>query len=205
VTIRHVVFDADDVLQQVAGGWHACAEPYLGERAGEFLQEAFNREAGWMVRRSDRLIWLEESLRRFGATASAEEVYAAVWLNIAVVPASLELVHRAHAAGYGVHLGTNQDEQRGLYMRQSLGYDAVFDVSCYSYELGVAKPDAGFFLETVRRIGAPAHDIVFVDDIEANVVGARAAGLAAIQWTVEEGHDVLVCRLASHGVVIDPY
>jgi putative hydrolase of the HAD superfamily len=198
------VFDADGVLQQIPGGWLTSAEPFFGERAGEFLHEALNREAPWLVGRSDRLLWLEAARERFGVTAAAEEVYAAVWLNVVVDAASVELVRRVRAAGYGVHLGTNQDRQRGVHMRQSFGYDSLFDVSCYSYDLGVAKPDVEFFREAVRRIGASAGDIVFVDDTESNVFSARAAGLAAIRWNGDEGHDLLVCRLAKHGVVIDP-
>jgi FMN phosphatase YigB (HAD superfamily) len=31
------------------------------------------------------------------------------------------------------------------YCLHSAGYDALFDVSCYSCDLGVAKPDPGFF------------------------------------------------------------
>lgn len=200
--VLHVLFDADGVLQRIPGGWRASAEPLLGERVDDFLTEALNREAPWLVGRSDRLIWLEAARGRFGVTATADEVYAAIWLNVAVVPESVELVRRVRRAGYGVHLGTNQDRQRGLHMRQSLGYDSLFDVSCYSYELGVAKPNTGFFREATRRIGASAHDIVFVDDAEDNVSSARAAGLAAIHWNVDDGHDVLVCRLAKHGVVI---
>jgi putative hydrolase of the HAD superfamily len=204
MTVRHIMFDADGVLQVTAGGWRASAEPFLGQHADAFLQEALDREAGWMVGRPDRLGWLEDSLLRFGAAASAHEVYDAVWLNIAVIPGSIELVRQARAAGYGVHLGTNQDEQRGTYMRETLQYDALFDVSCYSCELGVAKPDTAFFVEATQRIGAPPGDIVFVDDSEVNVLGARTAGLAAIRWTVDDGHCALLTHLARQGVVIGP-
>lgn len=31
--IRHVLFDADGVIQSVPGGWYTAIEPYLGERA----------------------------------------------------------------------------------------------------------------------------------------------------------------------------
>jgi putative hydrolase of the HAD superfamily len=59
-------------------------------------------------------------------------------------------------------------------MRKVLGYDALFDVSCYSCDLGVAKPAPAFFAEAARRIGADPSAILFVDDSAPNVDGARA-------------------------------
>jgi hypothetical protein len=114
-----------------------------------------NREAPWLVGRSDRLVWLEASLRAFGVRAPADEVYAAVWLHVEVVPASLDLVQRVRTAGCQIHLGTNQDLQRGLHMRRNLGDDALFDVSCYSYELGVPSPTSGSFARPSGGSGPP--------------------------------------------------
>lgn len=48
-----------------------------------------------------------------------------------------------------------------------------------SHELGLRKPDAAAFTAVVARIGVPAEAVLFVDDLEANVQGARSAGLAA--------------------------
>jgi hypothetical protein len=38
---RHILFDADGVLQELPGGWVAAAEPYFGERALEFLERSY--------------------------------------------------------------------------------------------------------------------------------------------------------------------
>ncbi|UUZ59913.1 HAD-IA family hydrolase [Nocardioides sp. B-3] len=81
-----------------------------------------------------------------------------------------------------------------------LEYDDVFDISCYSYDLGVAKPDPAFFTEAARRIGAAPSTILFVDDSVRNVEGALVAGLRAVVWDVEQGHDALVGLLAGYGV-----
>ena len=85
-------------------------------------------------------------------------------------------------------------------MREVLGYDALFDVSCYSCELGAAKPDLAFFTEAARRIGAEPSAILFIDDSTQNVTAARIAGLAAEQWCLDDGHDVLLDLLGRHGV-----
>ena len=84
-----------------------------------------------------------------------------------------------------VHVATNQDARRlGALgpVLAGLDVDGVF-ASC---DLGVRKPDRAFF-DTVRSVlGVAPGDCVFVDDAPANVDGARAAGLEALQYTSAE-------------------
>ena len=198
--ISHVMFDADGVLQEVPGGWEGVTLPYLGTRTLEFLQCAYKAELPTLAGQGDLLTIIEPLLAEFGVTAPLEDLYRDIWLAAVPVPASLDLVRAVRAAGYGVHLGTNQERHRAAWMRTTLGYDALFDASCYSCELGAAKPTPAFFAAAARRIGAAPAAILFVDDVAENVAGARAAGLAAEQWRVADGHDALRAALARHGV-----
>lgn len=49
-----------------------------------------------------------------------------------------------------------------------------------SHELGRRKPEREAFEAIAREIGAPANRILFLDDLEENVGGARAAGMHAV-------------------------
>jgi FMN phosphatase YigB (HAD superfamily) len=198
--IRHVLFDADGVLQVVPGGWFALVEPYVGERAQEFMVRSWAAERPTLAGQGEFLPLLAALLDEYEVSATAEQVFADVWCRIDLVAESFALVEALRRNGYGVHLGTNQDRGRGTHMAAALGYDDLFDTSCYSYALGIAKPDPRFFTEAARRIGAEPAAILFIDDTLANVEGARAAGLAAVHWTVDDGHDTLVELLAGHGV-----
>jgi putative hydrolase of the HAD superfamily len=198
--IRHVLFDADGVLQHTPGGGETAAEPYVGERTTEFLRRLWDDELPTLAGQGDMLPLLAVAMADFGVTAPLEEVYRAIWLCIEPFEQSLALVRALRRNGFGVHLGTNQERNRAAYMREVLGYDALFDTSCYSWELGARKPDGAFFLEAARRIGAEPAAILFVDDNPANVAGARDAGLAAEQWTVTDGHATLLAILDKHGV-----
>ncbi len=42
--IRHVLLDADGVLQSVPGGWVAAVEPFVGAGALEFLEQTWSDE-----------------------------------------------------------------------------------------------------------------------------------------------------------------
>lgn len=59
------------------------------------------------------------------------------------------------------------------------GIQDAFDASFASFELGCVKPEREAFDLVVARLGRPAHEVLFLDDTEINVDGARAAGLQA--------------------------
>jgi HAD superfamily hydrolase (TIGR01549 family) len=50
-----------------------------------------------------------------------------------------------------------------------------------SSSIGLRKPDAEAYDHVVQAIGVPAERIVFFDDLAANIDGARARGLQAVQ------------------------
>ena len=200
-TIRHILFDADGVLQEIRDGFFASAAPLLGERAPEILTLASEYERPLLGGDEDFLPVLADVLRRYDVVdVPAADLFAAVWLNIATSSASLDLVRGLRDAGYGVHLGTNQVRRRAEYMRATLPYDELFDVKLYSCDLGVAKPDVAFFQKAATRIGVEPAAILFIDDHSPNVGSARSTGMAAVDWRLKEGHDVLLERLAEHGV-----
>jgi putative hydrolase of the HAD superfamily len=201
--ITHVLLDADGVLQDLPGGWYAAMEPFLGERATAFLHRTWADELPTLVGEGDYLPMLEAALREYGVTRPVAEVHAAVWHRIDEVDSSFAVVEALRRAGYGVHLATNQERHRGSYMHDVLGYRDRFDVSAYSWEVGAAKPDPEFFRRVVRLIGAPAEEVLFVDDNQDNVAGARSAGLVAEHWHFERGPGSLVAVLARHGVTLD--
>lgn len=194
------MFDADGVLQDLPGGWVAAAEPYFGPRTMEFLRLAYDAQLPTLAGQGDHLRNLAAVLADFGVTVPPEDVYRAIWLAMVPAPASLAVVRALRDSGYGVHLGTNQERHRAAHMREVLGYDALFDVSCYSWELGAAKPDPAFFAEAARRVGARPAAILFIDDTAQNVAAARDAGLTAEQWCLHDGHHALRALLARHGI-----
>lgn len=200
MTIRHVLLDADGVLQDLPGGWFERLRPWLGDRSEEFIKQSWIDEVPCLRGEGDFFDHLERHLAAYDVDVPVRELFDAVWTSIELVPSSIELVHRLRAAGYGVHLGTNQERHRAAYMRTTLGFDELFDVSCYSWELGAVKTEASYFEQAVALISAEPGEIVFVDDRIENVETARTVGLAGVHWTFLEGLDEIESRLAEHGV-----
>jgi putative hydrolase of the HAD superfamily len=126
--IRHVLLDADGVLQDLPGGWYAAMEPYVGKRAREFLHQTWVDELPMLAGRGDYLPVLAATLQEYGVLAPVAEVYAAVWTKIAIAEESIGSVRALKSNGYGVHLATNQECYRGAHMRTVLGYDEMFEL-----------------------------------------------------------------------------
>jgi epoxide hydrolase-like predicted phosphatase len=72
----------------------------------------------------------------------------------------------------------------------------AFDVIIASAEVGLMKPDPGIYQLALERLGIPASEAVFVDDMPANVDAARAVGMHALRFqhtaqTLSELHQLL--------------
>ena len=52
-----------------------------------------------------------------------------------------------------------------------------------SYVLGARKPAREYFERALARIGLPPHEVLSIDDREANVAAARALGMPAVLFT----------------------
>lgn len=71
-------------------------------------------------------------------------------------------------------------------------YDGVFDAVLLSGQEGLRKPEPEIFRLAARRVGAQPTACVFVDDITANVEGARAVGMTGV---VHRHADITIPKL----------
>ncbi len=60
------------------------------------------------------------------------------------------------------------------------GFEAVVDELVYSHEVGLAKPDPAIYALMSERLGVRPERVLFLDDDEPRVDGARAAGWQAV-------------------------
>lgn len=205
MSVRHLLLDADGVLQHVGGdGWRAEIERRLGDRTDELVSAIDTLEAPALRGESEFPEGLDAVLEGFGVDLDAEELYVALWESITVDPQTLAIAVAAREGGVEVHLATNQHRRRAGLMRHSLGYDRVTDRSFYSCEVGAAKPEPQFFDRVLEALGRPEPDqVVLVDDSRRNVEAAAALGLRTVHWHHDHGHDALRSSLAEHGIRTD--
>jgi putative hydrolase of the HAD superfamily len=100
--------------------------------------------------------------------------------------AVLAFIRDVRAAGLPVGLATNatdrlRDDLAGL------GLAKEFDLVLSSWELKIHKPAPEFFARACAALGVEAPWVLFVDDDDRTIRGARAAKLLAFRWTGPEG------------------
>jgi putative hydrolase of the HAD superfamily len=61
--------------------------------------------------------------------------------------------------------------------------DAAFDQCLFAWRLGVGKPEVAAFERVAAELGVAPEQVVFFDDSQDNVDGARAAGWQAHRFT----------------------
>jgi putative hydrolase of the HAD superfamily len=79
-------------------------------------------------------------------------------------------------------LCTNNVREWEPLWRSKLPIDEVFDVVVDSAFVGTRKPEPEIYAITVERLGVPARECVFLDDLEVNVEAARVAGMHGIVY-----------------------
>ena len=62
-------------------------------------------------------------------------------------------------------------------------FDTLFDWVFYSHEMGLAKPNAAIYQQLLQELDTQPSRVLFFDDLLANVQGAAALGIQAIQVT----------------------
>jgi len=58
----------------------------------------------------------------------------------------------------------------------------LFDVTFFSAELGMAKPDPKFYLAILNDFKVNANEVIFIDDFIENIEAAKELGINAIHY-----------------------
>lgn len=112
------------------------------------------------------------------------EAFLAFWFERerGVDAAVIDAVCALRRAGHRCVLGTNQEQHRTAFIRREMRLSEIFDAVHASCELGAKKPSPAFFTELERTEAQPTATFWLIDDMEENVLGARAAGWRGVHY-----------------------
>ncbi len=97
-------------------------------------------------------------------------------------PTMVQWVRQMHSSGIKIGLLSNMPHEMVRYVRQKFAWLDQFDHLTFSAEVSLIKPAAAIYEHSLRGMGVPASEALFVDDKEPNVQGARAVGIHAIRF-----------------------
>ncbi|OJF13706.1 HAD family hydrolase [Couchioplanes caeruleus] len=154
----------DGVLMRTAFSWDLLRPAVAGEIT----------DAEWMYLIAKRLPLPEDE----AAAAVAQWQKHRGTVN----PEALAFVREVRAAGRPVGLATNATDRLREDL-ESLGLIGEFDAILSSWELKIHKPAPEFFAQATAALGIDPPWVLFVDDDDRVIRGARAAKLLGFRWS----------------------
>ena len=195
--IRNIVFDVGWVLEHLD---YSPLTEFLKAHGADVTQrrEVWSRIE--LERHETGALGGEEllaNLARLGTRPMNVAELRAHWMNMfELQPAMIELAQRL-ATRYRVHLLSNVGDLHWMQLVQAYQLDRVGHGALPSFEAGFMKPHPGIYALAEQRFGLEPAATVFIDDLAANVDGARARGWRGIE---HKNYADTVAALAALGV-----
>ncbi len=187
--IKNVIFDVGKVLI----GWDpALSMQMLGFSESEIKavmtaiftdKKIWNEEDRGVKSReemSDYLVSfapeLEDLIRRF---------YADATISVTPMDYSRSWITGLKSAGFHVYVLSNFGEyawKRAVELG-AINFMDLVDGAVRSYEIHHVKPEPEIYQTVLERYDLDPAECVFIDDVEANAIAAKACGMEAITFT----------------------
>ena len=137
-----------------------------GVETGAVTMEQFERELAARIRTTT------------GDPVAAEGLVGRMFAGAGTDERMIGAVRTARSHGVRTGLLSNSWGNRESYRFEH--FDTLFDAVVISGEVGLRKPDPAIYALAARELGVEPSSCVFVDDIDANVRGAVAAGMVGV-------------------------
>jgi 2-haloacid dehalogenase len=95
---------------------------------------------------------------------------------------TVEIMKRLKNAGYELYGLSNWSAETFPIAREEYDFFNLLDDIVISGEVGTVKPEPEIFEITLRRIGRPVNECLFIDDALPNIEQARKMGFATIHF-----------------------
>lgn len=111
------------------------------------------------------------------------------------------------SVGVKTAIPSNMPSDMVRHVRQNFPWLKHFDHQIFSADVRQIKPEPAIYEYSLKVLGVPAAQVLFVDDRDANLEQARAAGMQVIRFqSVNQlrddlhalGFHVLPARIDSH-------
>lgn len=174
-----VIFDLDGVLLESEQVWSAAKRQLTRELGGKWTHAAGQDMLGmssteWSGYMHDELA---VPLDPPAISAAVVELVAERYRTSLPLIAGADTAVRALGARLPLGLASSSNRQIIDLVLELTGWDDQIRVTTSSDEVARGKPAPDVYLETIRRLEVPARSCVGVEDSEAGIRSAIAAGL----------------------------
>lgn len=191
--IRAIIFDIGGVLERSVDGREpavgfesvvAAWERRLGLASGALARELGELQERGVLGTCSLEQWEAELRERSGMTPEQLQRFMGDFWDVYLGQPNVELAGflSRQRPRYRTALLSNSFVGAREQEQERYAFAELVDLIVYSHEEGVAKPEGRIYELTCARLGVRPEEAVFLDDVEAYVAGARAAGLHAVHF-----------------------
>jgi epoxide hydrolase-like predicted phosphatase len=185
MVIRAVVFDIGGVLERTPDlGVHRLWEARLGLPPGDMEARMLDVWLGGSLG-TITLHDVHDALRdRLGLDdQELAQFMADLWREY-LGTGNTELIEYARRLRPRYRTGIVSNSFVGAREREqaAYGFEDLVEEIVYSHEVGFSKPDPRIYALICTRLDVPPGEMIFLDDTDACVAGARDAGLHAVRY-----------------------
>ena len=185
MVIRAVVFDIGGVLEITPDlGVHRHWEARLGLPAGDMAARLSDIWRGGSI----GTITLDDVHEALGDRLGLDDdklaqFMADLWREY-LGTANTELIDYARRLRPRYRTGIVSNSFVGAREREqaAYGFEDLVEEIVYSHEAGFSKPDPRIYALICTRLDVPPGEMIFLDDVEMCVAGARDAGIHAVRY-----------------------
>jgi epoxide hydrolase-like predicted phosphatase len=185
MTIQAVVFDIGGVLEITPDlGLSEKWEARLGLAPGELNKRMHDAWQGGSIGTISEEEVHQALTERLGFDErQLADFLADLWQEY-LGTANTELIEYARQLRPRYRTGILSNSFVGAREREqaAYGFEDLVDAIVYSHECGMSKPDPGIYALACERLRVEPAQVVFLDDYEPCVAGARQAGIHAVLY-----------------------
>ena len=185
--MKYLLFDFDGVLVKKYNFAEVVANRY-GVSAEKLYQFFRTYLPPALVGEGGLIDYMEQEKSKLGWRRTGKELFDALYVEPQEFDKDLlDYITQGLGEAFTYIIATNQDRDRLHSIQEEPVVQEVFQGVYGSCDLGVAKPNIGYFERLYHRLQRDnepmaKEDILFIDDLEENVASAKAFGIGAFHY-----------------------
>lgn len=182
--IAAIVFDMDGLMLDTEPLYKAAWQTASAELGYELDDPSYTTLVGRPTEDCERVL-----LRQFGSSFPLDRFrsrWPELWQagaaahGIRQKPGLIELLTFLEAQSLPVAVATSSEADYAAFSLRQAGLDGRFSIVVTGDQVAQGKPAPDIYLEAARRLGVPPAQCVALEDSEAGILAASAAGMIAL-------------------------
>lgn len=188
--IKVVCFDLDGVYFTPEGKvafYNRLVEMSGSEEKVRFVLYESKEMLDFVTGKLDQLGFLNFINKYLNLSLSLEEL-ADIWVSKYEINKEVrDYIYDLRSRGIKSATCSNNNPIRINALEEKFGFLEDFDIKVFSYECGFVKPSKEIFLELIKKSGVDPEDIIYSDDNEDKLLGAREVGIKTFVYKGFDG------------------